>query len=78
MIKGTYIIGIIGRKSVRASMRGRATANGDHAQEATQVAEVKGLRGLIGATYVTVSDATGLMDDDLFDLLLEEEDAPAH
>ncbi len=76
MVKGTYIMAIISLNSARSSMSGRATANGDRTREAAQVAEVKGLRALNGATYVSVSDGAGRMDDDLFDLLLEEEEAP--
>jgi hypothetical protein len=45
--------------------------------DAAQNPEIKGLRAYPGATYFSVSDENGRMDDDLFDLLLEKEVALA-
>ena len=57
-------------------MQGDAMTNENYAPRAACDPEVQGLRALPGVTYVSVSDEDGRMDDDLFDLLLEEE-APA-
>lgn len=77
MHKGANIMGSMSFNSAGSPLRGRAAANENRAQKTTQTPEIKGLCALCGATYVTVSDGVGLMDDDLFELLLELEEAPA-
>jgi hypothetical protein len=64
------IISFIKAKSL---MRGVTVANRDRVPQSAQNPEIKGLRALQGVTYVSVSDKNGRMDDDMFDLLLEEE-----
>ena len=64
---------IISFINAKSSMRGVTVANSDRVPQSAQNPKIKGLRALQGVTYVSVSDTNGRMDDDLFDLLLEEE-----
>lgn len=59
--------------NVRSLMQDQVAANTNSAIHTHQDSEFMGLRALEGVTYFSVSDENGLMDDDLFDLLLEEE-----
>lgn len=64
---------IISFINAKSSMRGVTVANSDRVPQSAQNPEIKGLRALQDVTYASVSDKNGRMDDDLFDLLLEEE-----